>query len=96
MSQNSSEIRHDEAAHRFTTEIDGVEGYVEYEPGEGVLVITHTVVPASIGGRGIAGRLVEAALQHSRTANLKVVPRCSYAAAYLDKHPEHADLKATG
>jgi predicted GNAT family acetyltransferase len=52
------------------------------------------VVPAAIGGRGIAGRLVRAALEHARAAGLKVVPRCSYVADYLDKHPEYADLRA--
>lgn len=89
-----SGIRHEPAASRFTTSVDGHEGFVEYEEGDGTLTITHTVVPSAIGGRGIAAQLVRAALDHARATGLKVVPRCSYAAAYLDKHPEYADLRA--
>jgi predicted GNAT family acetyltransferase len=96
MSQDPAaiEVRHQPEASRFATVVDGHEGFVEYGEGEGTLTITHTVVPAAIGGRGIAGRLVRAALEHARAAGLKVVPRCSYAADYLDKHPEYADLRA--
>lgn len=96
MSQDPAaiEVRHQPEASRFTAVVDGHEGFVEYSEGEGTLTITHTVVPAAIGGRGIAGRLVRAALEHARAAGMKVVPRCSYAADYLDKHPEYADLRA--
>ena len=90
----SSDIRHDGARNRFTTSEDGHEGFVEYERAGNVLAITHTVVPPEIGGRGIAGRLVEAALQYARSEGLKVIPRCSYAESYMGKHPEHADLRA--
>ena len=89
-------IEHDESARRFTTHVDGHEGYVEYEPGEGRMILTHTIVPDAIGGRGIAGQLVKAALEYARAQDLKVVPRCSYAASYLDRHPEYADLRADG
>lgn len=89
-------IEHDRPAHRFTTTVDGLQGHVEYVEGDGVMTITHTVVPDAIGGRGIAGRLVRAALEHARGAGLKVVPQCSYAAAYIDKHPEYAGLLRDG
>ncbi len=87
-------IRHDPVVSRFTTTVDGYEGFVEYVEGDGVMTITHTVVPPEIGGRGIAGHLVRAALEHARAAGLKVVPRCSYAVAYMDRHPEYANLRA--
>ena len=87
-------IRHDDSGHRFTTSVDGHDAFLEYQREDGILAITHTVVPPEIGGRGIAARLVEAALDHARAEHLKVLPRCDYAAAYLAKHPEHADLVA--
>lgn len=90
----ANEIRHDPVVSRFTTTVDGHEGFVEYVEGDGLMTITHTVVPPEIGGRGIAGQLVRAALEHARAAGLKVVPRCSYAAGYFEKHPEYADLLA--
>ena len=56
------------------------------------LTITHTGVPEAIGGRGIASHLVEAAFAHARSAGLKVRPACSYAAAWVERHPEVTDL----
>ena len=88
----SVEIRHEDARHRFTTTVDGHEGYVEYEVGEGVMAITHTIVPSAIGGRGIAGDLVKAAFDHARHSGLKVRPVCSYAEGWVAKHPDYADL----
>jgi len=87
-------ITHDMVGHKFTTNIDGAEGYVDYDTGAGHIVITHTVVPSAIGGRGIAGELVKEALEFARSEGLKVVPKCSYAADYMREHPEYASLAA--
>ncbi|SIR01596.1 GNAT family N-acetyltransferase [Solilutibacter tolerans] len=86
------EIKHDASRHRFTTEVDGLDAYVEYELEGGVMAITHTIVPAAIGGRGIAGALVQAAFDHARLEGLKVAPLCSYAQAWVGKHRDYADL----
>ena len=50
------------------------------------MTITHTRVPAAIGRRGIAAELMRAALQAAHESHWKVVPACSYAAAYMRKH----------
>jgi uncharacterized protein len=89
------DIRHDAIRHRFSTTVDGHEAFLEYRRQDGILAITHTVVPVEIGGRGVAARLVEAALDHARGEHLKVLPRCEYAAAYLAKHLEYADIVAS-
>lgn len=88
------EIRHDVPEQRFVVTLDGHAGYVEYERDGKLFTITHTIVPPEIGGRGIAGKLVAAALDHARSEDLKVVPRCPYAAAWIDRHPQYADLLA--
>jgi predicted GNAT family acetyltransferase len=49
-------------------------------------------VPAEVGGRGIASALVRAAMDAARAEGWKVVPACSYAAAWMQKHPEYRDL----
>ena len=85
-------IEHDTHAARFTTESDGHLAELGYRLQDGQLVIEHTGVPDAIGGRGIAGALVKAALDHARGAGLRVVPACSYAAEYIRRHPEYADL----
>lgn len=88
----SSPIVHDTAASRFSLQRDGHEAELTYRLQGATLVIEHTVVPGPLGGQGIGGDLVKAALEHARAAGLKVVPACSYAAAYVQRHPEYADL----
>lgn len=88
------EIRHDAEDGFFSVVVDGVKGYVQYEREAGILVATHTIVPHSIGGRGIAGQLVMRLFEHARAEGLKVRPQCSYVAAWARKHPEVANLLA--
>ena len=57
-----------------------------------VMMLTHTGVPKALRGRGIAAALVQAALDHARAKGLKVRPDCSYAEAYMQRHPETLDL----
>lgn len=59
-----------------------------------VLTAEHTLVPSEIGGRGIAGKLVEALIADARAQGWKIVPQCSYVAAAFRRHPEWADLLA--
>ena len=53
-----------------------------------------TQVPPELGGRGIAGKLVEALAADARKQGFKVKPVCSYVAKAFEKHPEWAALKA--
>ena len=89
---NSLQINHDPASGRFSTRLDGHEAELVYRHQRGSMVIDHTGVPEAIGGRGVAGALVKAALDYARAEGLRVVPLCSYAAAYLQRHPEYASL----
>jgi predicted GNAT family acetyltransferase len=79
-------VEHDQAAHRFTTTVDGHRGVLDYTLADGVMTIVHTGVPAQIGGRGVAAELMKAALKAARVAGWKVDPACSYAAAYMRRH----------
>jgi len=85
-------IHHDTAAHRFEACVDRYSCELDYALADGVMTITHTGVPAAVGGRGIAGELVAAAFAASRVAGWKVRPACSYAAGYAQRHPELAPL----
>ncbi len=88
----SMQIDHDPASGRFSTQLDGHEAELVYRRQEGRLIIDHTGVPQAIGGRGVAGALVRAALDYVRAEGLRVVPLCSYSAEYIQRHPEYADL----
>ena len=88
------DIRHDPVARRFTTTVEGVEAEVSYRYDGSVLVIHHTGVPRPIEGRGIASELVRAAFEFARNAGAKVRPACSYAARWVQRHRQYADLLA--
>jgi uncharacterized protein len=88
------QIEHDAAGHRFSTQVDGELAVLDYVLDGATMTITHTGVPRPIAGRGIAAELVRSALAAARSREWKVVPACSYAAAYMAKHsPERADLR---
>ena len=59
----------------------------------GVGAAEHTVVPKEIGGRGVAGKLVDALIADARAQGFKVKPVCSYVVAAFERHPDWADLK---
>lgn len=59
-----------------------------------VRVAEHTLVPPELGGRGVAGKLVEALVGDARALGFRVEPACSYVAAAFKRHPEWADLLA--
>ena len=88
------DIKHDRAAHRFKTTVDGSHCELDYVLAAGVMTITHTGVPDAVGGRGIASALVEAALTTARQEGWKVVPACSYAVAWMRRHPDFDDLRS--
>jgi predicted GNAT family acetyltransferase len=92
----SLSIQHQATAHRFVAQVEGHQAELVYALQQNQLVIEHTGVPAAIGGRGIAGELVKAALEFARSSGLKVVPACSYSAAYIQQHPQYRDLLAAG
>ena len=85
-------IEHDSGVQRFHTDVEGERCVLDYTLESGVMTITHTGVPAAVGGRGIASALVQAALDSARGEGWKVVPSCSYAAAWMRRHPAYADL----
>jgi hypothetical protein len=85
-------IQHDRVARRFEARVEGLPCLLDYTLAAGVMTITRTEVPAAVGGRGIAAALVQEALATARAEGWKVVPACSYAAAWMQRHPAYHDL----
>jgi uncharacterized protein len=77
---------------RFEIEQDGTFAYLEYTLSGAVLELTHTEVPETSRGSGLASSLAETALNWAREKKLKVDVVCPSVRAYVDKHPEYADL----
>jgi predicted GNAT family acetyltransferase len=77
---------------RFETTEDNVLSVLDYELADNVMTITHTGVPDAVGGRGIAADLTRFALDTARANGWAVRPQCTYAQAYIRRHPDYADL----
>ena len=88
------DIQHDSAASRFFMMIEGHRCVLDYALTNNIMTITHTGVPEALAGRGLAGHITRFALEHAKQRGWKVVPRCSYAAVYIQRHPEYAGLAA--
>ena len=80
------------AAGRFELQEAGGMAFADYRRVEGRLVIPHVEAAPALRGGGAAGRLMEGVLAAARAEGLKVTPLCSYAAAYIRRHPQHHDL----
>lgn len=85
-------ILHRPERSRFEATVDGQLCFAEYRLADGVMAVTHTEVTPALEGRGIAGQLMQALLDHAGAQGLKVRPLCSYARAYMRRHPETASL----
>lgn len=86
------DISHETQHPRFSTSVDRHLCVLDYHLSAAVMTITHTGVPTAVGGKGIAAALTQAALDTARANGWRVVPTCSYAAIYIKRHPEYADL----
>ncbi|MGE5214389.1 MAG: GNAT family N-acetyltransferase [Nitrospirota bacterium] len=54
--------------------------------------MTHTKVPRNIEGRGIGSRLVRGEFEIAQAQGLKVLPKCPFVKAFIDRHPEYSHL----
>lgn len=89
----SNSVRDNTALHRFELDADGNVAFSNYKRGDGLLTILHTEVPKALEGRGIGSSLIRGVLDAARAEGLKVKPVCPFAKAYVDRHPEYADLQ---
>ncbi len=86
------EVRHNEPAHRFEAEVEGKLSVADYVLRDGEMIMTHTFTPPEVRGRGIAEKIVRAALEYARQQQLRVVPACSYVDIFIQRHPEFQSL----
>ena len=86
------EVVNNPSEKRFETWIDGKLSKLDYIEDGKNFVITHVGVQPELRGQGVAGRIVQVGLEYARARSLRVVPMCSYAAAYIRRHPEYAEL----
>ena len=86
------EIHDNAEARRYELAVDGETAVVTYNLSPPNLMITETLVPERLEGRGIASRLAKHVLADARGRGLLILPVCPFFSAYLQKHPGYADV----
>ncbi len=75
---------------RLTLEEEGEVAELVYRREGNHFILVHTGVPDTLGGRGIGGRLVKAAVEKAASEGLVVEAWCPFARKWLRTHPEAA------
>lgn len=73
---------------RFEMIVDGYMAYIEYEIQNNIFVLTHTISPKEISGRGVATALIEKVLLLLKEDKSKFIPECPMIVGFVKKHPE--------
>jgi predicted GNAT family acetyltransferase len=72
---------------------DELAGFAAYELADGVITFTHTEVADAYEGHGVGSALVRSALDAVRSeGSRRVRPLCPFVRAWIDHHPDYADL----
>ena len=77
---------------RFELHVDGLLAVADYHRRDGVLTLPQVEADIPLRGTGAAGRLMEQVVAAARADGLKIRPLCSYAVAWMRRHPETNDL----
>ena len=89
-----SAVTHNVVLRRFELQTEGHAAFAHYIPESDNVVFDHTFVPTPLRGKGVGTRLVRAALDEARQRHWKIVPRCSFVAAFIERHPQYGALVA--
>jgi uncharacterized protein len=87
-----TDIINNKTKHRYELTVDGHIAATYYKMADGVITFVHTEVPPELGGKGVGSRLIKGALDQVRAEGLKVIAQCPFVKAWIDKHPDYADL----
>lgn len=68
--------------------------WADYRLREGRVVLPHVEAEPPLRGTGAAGRLMEQIVAHARANGLILEPRCAYAHAWFQRHPDMQDVLA--
>lgn len=86
------EIINNKSERCFEVSVNGLLSKLDYLQDEDTFVITHVGVHPDLRGQGMAGKLTQAGLEYAKARSLRVIPMCPYAAAYIRRHPQYAEL----
>jgi uncharacterized protein len=75
---------------RLEIHADGELAELVYRTRAGRLILVHTEVPDALGGRGLGGELVRAAISKATAEGMTLVPLCPFARSWLERHKDEA------
>ena len=78
--------------HRFELEENGLLAWADYRLRDGKTILSHVEAEPPLRGTGAAGRLMQQIVVHARAGKLVLEPRCSYARAWFQRHPQAQDV----
>ena len=87
-------VIHDKAKLHFIIVIDGKESLVDYTLEKNRMNLYHTYTHPDLRGKGLAAKVVIAALEYAKENNLKIIPGCSYVQDFIAKNTEYKELVA--
>lgn len=83
-------VTHASESKRYEISVDGVTaGCARYLDRRNQRIFYRTEVDDKFAGHGLAGKLIAAALDDTRTAGSRIVAICPLVAAYVDKYEEY-------
>lgn len=87
---SEAEVIDNAAGSRLEIHVSGELAELIYRIRAGRIVLVHTEVPEALGGRGLGGELVTAAVAKAAASGMTLVPVCPFARNWLEKHPDEA------
>jgi predicted GNAT family acetyltransferase len=82
---------------RYEVRVDGqVAGFAQYRRAPGSINFIHTEIDPTFEGQGLGSRLAAGALDDVRGSGDRAIASCPFISTYIKRHPEYADLLATG
>ena len=87
------DIRDNADRGRYELTVDGeLAGISDYRDRGGRRIFVHTEVDPAFSGRGLGNRLAAGVLDDAASRSIRVVPRCPFIRAYIERHPEYRRL----
>ena len=80
----TTDVTHHPERSRFETG----QAYLSYVRNGDTFDLQHTIVPPEMGGKGVGGALVRAAIGYARAEGLQLIVTCPFAKSWLEKHPD--------
>jgi predicted GNAT family acetyltransferase len=86
-------VEENPARRRFEILVDdALAGSAEYELHGEVPVFTRTQVDERFRNMGVGSALIKGTLDQIRERGDRLATRCRFMSAYIERHPEYADL----